>query len=341
MIGILDTLIGNGAINPVIVVKPDGSAPPYWGSFYTNSLLYGNFEDYIVYDLVQFVDANYKTIASRDKRCIIGHSMGGYGSAKLALSHPDIFCAMASHSGPLDYLEWYDYGIDSILSENGPGPPYIYTWNAGIFTNFMFTIAGAFSPNLSHPPYYVDLPLDSNGNLIDSIAALWHQNDATYLASLMPPGSGPAIYFDCGTVDQFLLYPANISFADSLDSLGIDYRFESYYGDHSNQVYNRAPISLAFLDSVMNPGAGSCDYIVGDANYSGGYNGLDITYGVAFFKGGPPPPYVCECTAGNTWYVAGDVNASCSYNGLDITYGVAYFKGGSAPNACPDCPPSG
>jgi hypothetical protein len=83
-----------------------------------------------------------------------------------------------------------------------------------------------------------------------------------------------------------------------------------------------------------------CDYTVGDANNSGSFNGLDVTYGVTYFKGGPPPPYSCECTAGHTWYVAGDVNQSCSYNGLDITYAVSYLKGGPAPLPCGDCPPA-
>ncbi|UCC79878.1 MAG: hypothetical protein JSW64_00560 [Candidatus Zixiibacteriota bacterium] len=82
-----------------------------------------------------------------------------------------------------------------------------------------------------------------------------------------------------------------------------------------------------------------CDYVVGDANNSGAYDGLDITYSVNYFKGGPAPPYSCECTPGNIWYVGGDVNASCDYNGLDVTYGVAYFKGGPGPMPCPDCPP--
>ena len=86
-------------------------------------------------------------------------------------------------------------------------------------------------------------------------------------------------------------------------------------------------------------GGSGCDYAVGDVNNSGGYNGLDITYGVNFFKGGSAPPYECECTPGNTWFVSGDVNSSCSYNGLDITYGVNYFKGGSGPIPCSDCPP--
>jgi hypothetical protein len=86
-------------------------------------------------------------------------------------------------------------------------------------------------------------------------------------------------------------------------------------------------------------GGVGCQYIVGDANGNGAFNGLDVTYSVAYFKGGPPPPYACECTPGNTWYVAGDVNGSCSFNGLDVTYMVAYFKGGPPPHACADCPP--
>jgi parallel beta-helix repeat protein len=82
----------------------------------------------------------------------------------------------------------------------------------------------------------------------------------------------------------------------------------------------------------------SCSYVPGDINDNHICNGLDVVYGVRYFKGGPPPPYTCECTSGNTWYVAGDVNASCSFNGLDITYMVSYFKGGPSVNPCADCP---
>ena len=89
------------------------------------------------------------------------------------------------------------------------------------------------------------------------------------------------------------------------------------------------------------PSGGGCDYVPGDVNGSDSYNGLDITYGVAFFKGGAGP--LCpDCPADdcNSWNYCGDVNGSCSYNGLDITYGVAYFKGGASPIYCPDCPPN-
>ncbi len=85
---------------------------------------------------------------------------------------------------------------------------------------------------------------------------------------------------------------------------------------------------------------GGCDYITGDANNSQVFNGLDVTYSVTYFKGGPPPPFSCECTVGHIWYVAGDVNGSCSFNGLDVTTMVGYFKGFFTVSPCPDCPPA-
>ena len=87
-------------------------------------------------------------------------------------------------------------------------------------------------------------------------------------------------------------------------------------------------------------GAPTCQYVVGDINSNGVRNGLDVVYGVAYFKGGPVPPYACECTPGNIWYVSGDANASCSFNGLDISFLVSYFKGGPEPQPCLDCPPA-
>jgi hypothetical protein len=85
---------------------------------------------------------------------------------------------------------------------------------------------------------------------------------------------------------------------------------------------------------------GGCDYVPGDVNGSDSYNGLDITYGVAFFKGGADPMCDPNCPPCPDWFYCGDVNGSCSYNGLDITYGVAYFKGGPDPVYCIDCPPN-
>jgi hypothetical protein len=97
---------------------------------------------------------------------------------------------------------------------------------------------------------------------------------------------------------------------------------------------------VANVSFNMQTGGVGCHYVIGDANGSGTYTGLDVTYSVRYFKGGPHPIYSCECTPGNTWYVAGDVNGSCTFTGLDVTYSVRYFKGGAGPIPCPSCPPT-
>ena len=89
-------------------------------------------------------------------------------------------------------------------------------------------------------------------------------------------------------------------------------------------------------------GPSGCEYIVGDINSNGVTNGIDVVYGVGYFKGGPAPPDSCDCPPLQfPFYGAGDVNGNCVFNGIDITYFVTYLKGGPALQYCADCPPAG
>jgi S-formylglutathione hydrolase FrmB len=82
----------------IIVVMPDGSK-----SFYVNSAAdpKAKFEDYIVKDLLRYVDANYRTIPLRRARAVAGLSMGGYGAAFLGLKHWKTYTAIGAFSGAL------------------------------------------------------------------------------------------------------------------------------------------------------------------------------------------------------------------------------------------------
>jgi hypothetical protein len=82
----------------------------------------------------------------------------------------------------------------------------------------------------------------------------------------------------------------------------------------------------------------NCFYVGGDVNCNGIFNGIDIVFGVNYFKGGMLPPCSCMCNS-RTWYVSGDLNGDCNFNGLDISYMVGYFKGFWPAHWCPDCPP--
>jgi S-formylglutathione hydrolase FrmB len=252
----LDSLISTGWINPTIVVFPDATTETFsWlifpgGSWYTNSELYGDYEDFIVQDVITHIDATYRTLAISDWRCIMGHSMGGFGSMKLAVTHPSLFKGVAAHAGPLNYEMWLDTQVPLILAENA-GPPYNWTpyvLSSTLITFITFHEAGAFSPNLNNPPYYVDFPLDESGALIDTVFDRWLEHNPAALVEGLEPGE-LEIYFDCGTADGYLLHVWNESFADTLEALGLDYTFLSHSGVHS--VPERYPISLTWLDSIM------------------------------------------------------------------------------------------
>ncbi|SVE08295.1 uncharacterized protein METZ01_LOCUS461149, partial [marine metagenome] len=195
---VMDSLISSDQVDPFIIVRPDGSASPYLGSFYTNSALYGDFEDYIMYDLIDHIDNTYRTIDHRLYRGISGHSMGGYGATKLGIIYYDLFGSISSHSGALVFDNLTDL-IPDLMYETSWSPTGLFMPTNGIISLFMFSASGAFSPNLSLPPWYVDLPVDYNEEIIESVWELWLSHDPLRIAQdsidVLPLLD---YYLDCG-----------------------------------------------------------------------------------------------------------------------------------------------
>jgi len=94
-----DRGVAAGTLTPLIMVMPEGNGGVWRDSQYVNT--HGGFraEDLIVHDVVQYIDAHYRTIASSAARAIAGLSEGGYGAMNLGLKHPDIFGTIVSVSG--------------------------------------------------------------------------------------------------------------------------------------------------------------------------------------------------------------------------------------------------
>jgi S-formylglutathione hydrolase FrmB len=112
---------------PLIVVMPNGDR-----GFYTDAVdkTLSAYETHIVRDLIGFVDGTFQTIPERKGRVIAGLSMGGYGAMKIALKHPDLFCAAVSHSGALEFAsrpmpsddDWFAEWIP-VFGRNPKGGP--------------------------------------------------------------------------------------------------------------------------------------------------------------------------------------------------------------------------
>lgn len=247
---LLDTMIGTGQIQPVIVVTPNGYVGPYGGSVWTNSALYGHFDDFVAYDVVDFVDASYKTIPAVRKRALLGFSMGAIGSMTVGLGHPDIFGAVAAHSGYFSWDRIREDMRDAVLAENA-GPPYNFVPGSLTYTTGLYLFSGGYSPNLANPPYYVDYPLDMNGDIVESVLDLWKMHDPAVLAAAQLPGPLPDLYFDCGEQDEFFMFETSEDLAAALDALGIPFVFRPYQGNHSLSA-EKLHFSLTFLDQRMN-----------------------------------------------------------------------------------------
>ena len=262
----LDEMIAEGEIKPVIVVSPDGFSSPYPAAFYTSSVLYGDLEGYMIEDLIAWTDANFRSIPSRRKRAVMGHSMGGYGAIKFYGQNSDLYCCAAAVCGTgLDLPVMLAVNIYGVLGEL-TGPPYIYNPSAGFANAVLFSMAGAFSPNLSNPPYYVDLPIDEYANYIPEVWELWMEHNLPQLMQELASSSGGNsvnIYFDAGTLDQFYILPACNAFADSLDLMGINYEYQIFEGGHFDMLHERFPIAVGFLCNVMHHTWGW------NSNYSG------------------------------------------------------------------------
>jgi enterochelin esterase-like enzyme len=97
---IADKAINAGEAPPMIIVMPDAGVTWYQNS-YDNKIRY---EDFMVQELIPYIDATYRTRSKREFRAVAGLSMGGLGTLLMATKHPDMFVAAA----PLSAAVWTD-----------------------------------------------------------------------------------------------------------------------------------------------------------------------------------------------------------------------------------------
>ena len=272
-----ERLIAEKRCGEMILVLVDGYCG-LGGSQYVNSPATGNYEDFLIEDLIPYIDGKFRTINSAAGRAVCGKSSGGFGAVRLAMRHPETFAAFASHAGDM-YFE-YCYKNDFPKAVNGlarfahePNPVgaflahFVEAEQKGklIDTLNILAMAACYSPHSPadgddgsiQEPFGsgFDLPFDLKTGLIHE--AVWQRwlafdpvcmlDNPEYVEALR---SMKGCYLDAGTRDEFNLHLGARIFTNKARAKGLTIHHEEFDDGHMNINY-RYDISLPFLWNAL------------------------------------------------------------------------------------------
>jgi S-formylglutathione hydrolase FrmB len=213
---------------PVITVMPDAGFDGNGGSWFTNwidsttPLGPSKWETFHIDDVLPWVDANLRTVRSRNGRAIAGLSQGGYGAMTYATRHPDLFSSVASFSGAPEIARDPDVsaGAAAVVGAtevglNGTQPDVIF---GNAVRNRINWVA--------HDP----------AEVIPNLTSTWiHLWTATGLNGPYDPQPNPG-----GTGIEALTHASTQHFHDHLVEAGIPSDYNDYtYGTHTWPYWTR------------------------------------------------------------------------------------------------------
>ena len=219
------------------------------GSMYSSSVTTGDFENYVARDVVSYMDAHYRTLATRESRGLVGHSMGGYGATRIGMKHADVFgslyimspcCLSARGSGdgrgtPAPNAAANDEALAAVKT-----PADSAKLPFGL--RAQLASAAAWSPNPKNPPLYLDLPI---GDQAPAVLAKWAANAPLAFVDqyMLELKRYRAIAMDVGDQDGLRVDAGKLH--DVFDQYGIANTFEIYPGTHTSDV------AVRFQEHVM------------------------------------------------------------------------------------------
>jgi hypothetical protein len=279
-------LVHERRMAPAIIVFPD-CFTALGGNQYVNSTAIGPYADYLIQEIVPFVDRELRTLASRDHRGCFGKSSGGYGAIIHGMKYPSTWGAVADHSGDA-YFEWV-YGCDwpNTLNELAayrprqfkPGrydvskmergadrgrddgrvrkfleavwkKPKLSTGEGHAIMNLC--MAATYDPD-PRPPNGFRLPFNlETGELLPERWKAWQQHDPVRLVDRYRRSlrSLRGIYIDCGSRDQYHIQYGSRILSKRLHAARIPHRYEEFDDNHSDIDY-RMDVSLPFLARAL------------------------------------------------------------------------------------------
>ncbi|AXC11599.1 esterase, putative [Acidisarcina polymorpha] len=244
---IADRVFAADPAHEMILIVPNANNK-FKGSFYSSSVTTGDWEDYIVTELVAYIDQHYRTIARPESRGLGGHSMGGYGTLRLGMKHADVFSSIYALSpcclivsAPAPSAAPAPASQDGKIHAAAQVKSDADLQRADFFTLITLAFASAWSPNPGNPPFYLDLPTADGKPRLD-VVAKWLANAPLVILDQYAIGLKHlhAIAFDAGTNDEFKQIPRDLITLDRDLTLNkIPHTYETYAGSHIDHIPQR------------------------------------------------------------------------------------------------------
>jgi S-formylglutathione hydrolase FrmB len=282
-------LLHERRIGPVIIVFPD-CFTRLGGNQYVNSSAIGRYADYLVRELIPFVDREFPTLASREHRGCFGKSSGGYGAMIHGMKYARHWGAVASHSGDACFDLVYRCDWPNTLNElaryrrpaQRPGPYDAVAAARGLdqgiddgrVQRFLEAIwkkpklsgaeghalmnvcmAATYDPD-PRTPLGFRLPFNlESGELIGPRWRRWLAHDPVNLVRRHAGNlrTLKGLYIDCGWRDQYHIHYGTRMLSRRLGEAGIRHAYEEFDDNHSDIDY-RMDVSLPFLYRALRPG---------------------------------------------------------------------------------------
>jgi len=232
---VIELSLAEGLSKEMIVVMPN-AYNRFKGSMYASSATVGDWETFVTKELVQYIDANYRTLANKNSRGLAGHSMGGYGTLRLGMKYPDVYAAIYALSpccmdGGANTNAALMAKLEAFTPDQLDG--------ANFFEIATLATSAAFAPNPQNPPFYLDLPVKNGEPQQDVIHKIIANRTLNFVDQyILNLKKLKAIALDAGLQDRGIS-EATTSLHEILESYQIPHFYESYEGDHLNRIAER------------------------------------------------------------------------------------------------------
>ncbi len=188
-----------GIIGPVIVVFPNGYADAWWADSFSGNKP----AETDVLQLIEHVDATFRTIGTPGSRVVQGFSMGGFGTTKFYSKFGELFAACVEYDGA--FQTWAGMQLffpslaSSIFGNSGAyfdqySPWYWTTQNAAVLGEgppMRMVVGSLVAGNRSFRDHLLGLsiPVDyvetACGHNLDCLLAAQGQNSAAFIAAAL------------------------------------------------------------------------------------------------------------------------------------------------------------